>query len=170
VRFGNRRNPSRQERNAYHEAGHAVAHWAMDVPFAEVSIAAAGDTLGQMDATVPALQVKRGRQAPLEARLEVEKAIVCLLAGTMAEKKLTGRHYWTGGSHDRDNALDLAMSVTGSREEAEAFLAWLLERTRNLMEDSSHWAAVETLANVLLEQEHLSGRQAHGIIERAVRA
>jgi hypothetical protein len=139
---------------AYHEAGHAVASFSLGRTVRRVSIVPDGFYLGHCrHAAQPSF--RPDMMADTKARLRAETEIVILLAGGIAEKKFAGRCNYVGASYDHDNAVDLAVHVTGDDAEAAAYLNWLSIRTRNLIE--REWAAVRAIADQLLTDRRLSG-------------
>ena len=85
------------------------------------------------------------------------------MAGTAAEKWLTGRHSHVGARDDYSKAADLAMYAAGSNDEVEALLRWLQLRAANAV--CSRWCFIEAVAKELLERETLTGRQIREVIE-----
>jgi hypothetical protein len=55
----------------------------------------------------------------------------------------------------------------GSTEEVNAYLAWLAERTANLLARPQHRRAVELIAAELLARQVLSGRRARQLFRQA---
>lgn len=68
---------------------------------------------------------------------------------------------------DYRQAMELALKVSGSDEEASAYLGWLEQRTRNLIRRFDFWPSVEVVAQELREKSELSGRTIKEIV-RAV--
>jgi hypothetical protein len=165
--------PSRIERTAYHEAGHAVASIILRVGVRYVTIIPdlKEGSLGHC-AGVSSLRSPDQYEEHHFRRI-FERGIIVRLAGTIAEAELTGRH-GKGFNHvprtrgpsgwDGDVAIDLAYPITGGPEELSAYLDWLYFRTRNLLRVHHHWRAVERLAAALLERKKLSGREARRVI------
>jgi hypothetical protein len=128
-------------------------------------------------------------------RRAVEKQVMSLLAGGFAAMNLTGmedhdvgmgitrltddevedlraKH---GGMWDKlvttgdyQNALSLAIKVSGSDEEGTAYLAWLEARTHNLVRAPGFCSAVGALARELLGHGVLSGRRARAVIQEVL--
>jgi hypothetical protein len=103
-------------------------------------------------------------------RRRVEAHIMGFCAGIAAEARLTGRRNWRGAEGDHEKAGELALAVSGSAEEAEAYVRWLALRTEALLAAPMYWLAVEAVAAALLERRRLSGPEARGLIRRTIAA
>ena len=159
------------ERAAYHEAGHAVASYLVHRRLAYVSIVPnpIDHTLGHCEYRNLATFKP---DAPINGRFraQIEKLIMVLLAGAMAERLRTGRIYRKGSEDDMKQAYEAAMCLFDEKKEARAFVNWLWERTRNILSYGPHWAAVETLATELSERRFIGERLAHQIIRGSIEA
>jgi hypothetical protein len=160
------RRPSQLKRTAYHEAGHAVVSFALRRAVRRVSIVPGEEFLGRC--TLAQAGDPDGLPERQE-RARAEREILVLLAGGLAEAKLAGRHNHAGASQDIDAAFSWATRVSGSMEEAEAYLAWLRVRARHLLDVPEHWSAVEALAAELLQRREVSGRAARRVYLAAQR-
>lgn len=69
---------------------------------------------------------------------------------------------------DWASVLQLARKVSGGDDEAGAYVAWLHERTRNLISEPRFEPAVRALADALLEHRVLTGREAKQIVQDAI--
>jgi hypothetical protein len=69
---------------------------------------------------------------------------------------------------DDDQVASLIERVTFGPDEAAAYLAWLRERTRGLIEQPTFWRATCALASALLERETLDGGACRRIIREAL--
>ena len=153
------------EKVAYHEAGHAMASWVLKIQFSEVSIISDDESEGRVTNRLPDSffddsNVNRQRRL-------FEKHILILLAGGLAEEKLTRQEDIDGNASDYKSAAELALRTTGSEAEANAFLLRLTERARNMVDLPTYWAAIEALAAVLLHSKKLSARKAREIMRQA---
>ena len=59
----------------------------------------------------------------------IESRVLILLAGTAAERHLTGRHNWRGATHDISIAHELAGSLYHGRA-LKLFFDFMIERRR----------------------------------------
>jgi len=89
-------------------------------------------------------------------------------AQAMAEKYGGTFDYMIVGG-DLHHALELASMVSGSDEEASAYLDWLEQRTRNLLSAWYNWAGVEGLAERLLTEPTMSRARCRQVIQDAMR-
>lgn len=157
------------ERAAYHEAGHAVASYLVHRRLACISIIPnpVDHTLGHCEYRNLATFKP---YAPVSSRLrvQVEKLIIVLLAGAISERLRTGRVFRKGSDEDMKQAHEAAMYLFDDDKEAEAFISWLQEHTRNILNYRPHWAAVEALAGELKERRFIGERLARQIIQESI--
>jgi ATP-dependent Zn protease len=160
---------SANERAAYHEAGHAVMYMVQGrrFPYATIESSPEDSKLGYC----------LGGRSPDDYRPDVDTTttgevlirdhIVALFAGRIAEQAFCGRaqHDHVGSEGDHQKAVKLAVYVTGSAEECNAYLSWLAVRTSGLVQ--VHREEIADLATALLELRTLSYDEALNIIRRA---
>ena len=105
------------------------------------------------------------------ARLKIEKVIMVCMAGPVAERKYAPKESLRGhgGAVDFDMAADLALRLFRSKTTADAYLRFVETWVRQKLDDPSRWRAVECLAEALMRQGRLSGREAESIIAGALR-
>ena len=120
------------EATAYHEAGHAVMAWFLNVRVDKVSISPERDSLGHCSHE----KIVRGRNPELDdsprSRDQKEKEILVALAGGIAQR-LFNRRSWRRLHVEEDwrKAEALACHVCGSSEQVEAYLQWLEIRAKD---------------------------------------
>lgn len=136
---------------AYHEAGHAVIAILLGRPIQKISIVPNKTRLG-------ACEIKKGRFQPSSDWLEDE--VLILLAGVVAEARLTGRYDWQGAGQDLRSVRRLTLSRAGDETRAEKLERRLLAKTEHLLGDETTWKTTEQIAAALLERESMSGRAA----------
>jgi hypothetical protein len=161
--------PSRIERTAYHEAGHAVAAYLRRLRFTNISIIPDRGTLGRCEFSEAPVIIDLKTHSIARARRRIETLIIVSLAGIVAEHLLTGRHNWRGAQADLQDAARYAAYVTGSDDELGAYLRWLSEHTKMLLSAPPCWLAVRQLAAVLIEDRRLGERRARAIIAEALK-
>ena len=154
---------NRDQRVAYHEAGHAVVTFyeRYAVKLRSVTIESKGASAG----------LTRSHRAPArftderlpDLRHIVAEVVTCY-AGMEAERQLTGRYDHVGATSDRESALNLAALVTAH---TESFLKWLLEVARGQVE--FRWYAIEAVAAELVNRRKLSAKEVKQIILEAER-
>jgi hypothetical protein len=153
------------ERAAYHEAGHAVVSYLVHRRLACVSIIP--NPVGHCEyrnlATFKSHALLTSR-----LRAQVEKLIMVLLAGAITEHLKTGRIFRKGSDEDIKQAHDAAMYLIDDDKEAKSFVDWLWEHTGNILSYEPHWAAVEALAQELMERRFIGERLARRIIRSSI--
>jgi hypothetical protein len=164
------------KKTAYHEAGHAVAAFAMSKRFKKVSIIPNPEDNSQGRFSGYGLESKvfrefdegaRSRDFDRGGRLrhEVEAQIIICFAGPVAAAQLTGRFSHISASKDYNDAVFCAGYVTRDQE-TEAYLKWLFERTKIIL--SHRWDAVELLADELINRREIGYKAARKIIIKGI--
>jgi hypothetical protein len=161
--------PSRSERTAYHEAGHAVAAYVRHLRFTGVSIVPSDSTLGRCEFIVTSVMIDVKERASTRTRRRVETLIIVSLAGVIAEGLLTGRTNWGGAHADLHDAARYASYVTGSEDELGAYVRWLWEHTKMLLAAPPCWLAVREVAAALNADGRVGERRARHIIADALK-
>jgi hypothetical protein len=146
---------------AFHEAGHAVMAELCGQHLTRVEIE--GDT--EHTGTVQSLRFPPDPAedaSPEAAAASVEARLKCVLAGTVAEGRVSGREGWEEGSEDLDLAVRLGMRLVDDCEDVLP----LLEDVREVVHDElvRNWAAVEALAVELLARRSLSGAEVRKLL------
>ena len=161
---------SDRERVAYHEAGHAVMCYELHLPFKRVSIVPDAESAGRVHPHDPPPGFRPDCETDLRTEQRIKHQVMALLAGSLAENLAArpGPQRWAEG--DSDNALSFATYVTGSGEEASAYVRWLWERTKLYLSRPWVWAEVKALVAALLEHDDLSGPRARRVIKEGLRA
>jgi hypothetical protein len=156
------------ERTAYHEAGHAVVSFALRRAVRHLSIVPDEETNGRV-ANHELRNSQPDRENDARTRGLVEREIMILLAGGIALAKFQGHGRRRGDGQDLRDANLLADGICGDLDERIAFVRWLRERTRLLLNQPWHWRAVKDIARALLEHKELTGRAAQRIFQAAER-
>jgi hypothetical protein len=162
------RRPSRIERTAYHEAGHAVAAYLRHLRFTNVSIVPDRGTLGRCEFSEAPIIIDLSVPPSPRTRARVETLIIVSLAGVIAECLLTGRHNWRGAHADLHDAARYAESLAGSDNEAGTYARWLWEHTRVLLSAPPCWLAIRQLAAALAKERRIGERRARALIASAL--
>ena len=155
---------------AYHEAGHAMAAWCLEIPFGKgkhaLSIVPEGTTQGHF---IPKYILRR-RSPDVKTtgadRLKIERIVVVLLAGMVAQRRHrpASVRSWHGSS-DFQSAVNLLSPFTGNNREIEAYLRLLRIRAELTLERPGSWECVDALAAALLSRKFLSATEAVEIIQ-----
>ncbi len=171
----------RLKSTAFHEAGHAVAVFQMNIPIRKVTIVPEGDALGYVLRSGVSFP-KKVRQTlesssrgtirycfPHEfarAQYLAERHAMYCLAGIEAQRQFdpkSVRHYhWR---QDRESALQGLYYIVGD-DEVPLYWRLLRQRTMNLLTLPGAWAAIRTLAKELIRRKTLSGNEAVAAIRR----
>jgi hypothetical protein len=157
---------NRLEKKAYHEAGHGVAGFAMGKRFKKISIIEDEDSDGRVSGSGWHSKLNPELDKGKRTRHFVEREIIFLLAGAVAEAKITGEYNHIGASDDYHKVVKYASWVTDSIEETEAYIAWLFEKTKNVI--WPRWDAVELLADELIKRQEIGYMAARGIIRKGL--
>jgi hypothetical protein len=164
---------------AYHEAGHAVAHYLLRFRFRRVSIIhdvergnlghvlaykKSQKTLELDEQCAEFSSLADGRMIARRHEL-----VVCLLAGMEAE-----RHFMPGSKFRSSARQDVRVAKQILRrlhpeDEAQLVYGWLVLRARHLVvDDSFARIGIEALAQALIEKREMSGKEARRVIEEAI--
>jgi hypothetical protein len=149
---------------AYHEAGHAVAAFLMKIRFTGLSIISDDDSFGRMSGSKWTSKFAREHADKKILRSRIEVRMIVLLAGYAAGMIFSGIKRRDGARKDFQDASWLGSYVCGNREEIEAYIKWLTERTKNILSNSINRAAVEALARELLVNKEIGYKKAKAII------
>lgn len=165
---------------AFHEAGHAVAAYLLQAPIAEVSIVPDGDTAGRCVAR-RVIGVAPGttlRNILRDDRAAAERSAMIAMAGRAADALYLKLDTQSGdvlpldtlmrNVGDINYALDLFLALSGSEDTARRYVAVLALRVEALLKVAPNWAAVESLARVLLVSRSVGGGRALAVIMRAI--
>lgn len=163
-----RRRFTTEEKTAYHEAGHAVIR--ISLPGlsrnTKVTIVPKGDALGYTKhRCIPS---DHQSHDPLPSPSMMGKRInqiISLLAGGIAEKRLTKRYNSTGAKSDRETAINYACDACGPFGDSELLLQWLWARTSDIVE--RHWDLIDAVAQALLKDRTLTGDQVGEVMRKA---
>ena len=156
-------NLSRKEnetRLAYHEAGHAVVAWVLDLGIKEVAMPDAkrgySDHLRSFDDV-------KGEVGEKEAR---RRWAVMQMAGGCSQSRWRTDIGFFGCEEDNARVIENVWRLCELTDDDETtWRSRIQTRTNELVE--KHWSQIEAVATALLERRHLSGEQATEIINAA---
>jgi hypothetical protein len=162
---------------AYHEAGHTVTAFKLNVPVKNVTIihtdeydgAATLDWEGIIDDKLLELYFNYGcpKNMSYEELEEYVKKVVIqytktILAGSIAEK-IYGNFKSDLDSNDFDRAFDISLRYFQSDVEASEYLDKVCKEVESLLRDN--WVYVSAIANKLIEKKELSKVEIIQILE-----
>jgi len=146
---------------AYHEAGHAVMAQLCGRRVTEVEI------IGDEEHSGTVQWRRLAEEHPAEddpgiPTAPIERRLLCVAAGMVAEAMISGRNSWNESSDELDEAVRLAMRVVGDCERVLPFLEVVREHTEDLLR--RHWPAVESLAASLMEHQKMTGEEVRSLL------
>jgi hypothetical protein len=155
---------AKTERVAYHEAGHAVACIWFEIPPDVVTIVPEGESLGYVEHNF------YGISGLNEDREKLEEQALIAFAGAACEALHFGKGRdvdWCdeGYRHDIVQASRILYSLAEHDNEGAAYFDWVGERAKSLVARPLFVAAVDALAEALIEHQKLAGERAHEIVQ-----
>lgn len=154
---------------AFHEAGHAVIAWQLDLPIKTVSIVAGEDWGGRfVYRRDPLRGINLDCKVSDRAHRRVERVILAALAGPAAQNLAApdswslqrDGHHFGRGDYDRINNLLFALGLS---ETVSAHLNYLQVDARARVK--GYWSAIEKVAAALLEKGTLDRDQLYEAIQ-----
>ncbi len=168
------REPSIEE-VAYHEAGHAVAHFVNRVRFVEIRIVLANEELGRVVVAAPPKwyrpDIDSSESSPnyLRSRFFMERLVIGSMAGHIAQHRYAQRPpELETYRYDLEASFADVCRWVGSDHAAEAYLKFLWEMARDLVDMDVYWAAIKAVAAALLERKTIKYRDASKLIREAM--
>ena len=137
---------SKDELKAYHEAGHVVAHCALDVQFTDVNIDS-----GEV-------------RYPQPNQSQLVQHIICTLAGPAASERIGDEPGVV--AKDEYQAMMLADQWFTDKDATLTFFCGLYEAARAMMREPSFWMAVEALVQELLERRAMNASEVLNFFRR----
>jgi hypothetical protein len=168
---------------AYHEAGHAVVAVWLRLPVKSVDV-----EYGRTEFPAPPWpndgpSLRDALPGNPQLRVQIERRIMVKLAGGVAVERLLGvdssgikvtigddrpDNCLPGADRDLYNAAFLAFCISEDKGDMERLLNRLMAATEELLAREDVWAAVERVAEALLEKGHLRGRHVYRLWCEAV--
>jgi hypothetical protein len=163
---------------AYHEAGHCVCAFRLEIPFTgrkALTIIPGDGYAGHFvhNRVLPNLELDNSDRA----RIKMERVVQMLLAGIEAQRTFNEGSIqyrgpfgdWDGGS-DYHTAIEFISRFASGTKEVELYLELLRHRAWNLVTLDTNWKCIDALAKRLLQCKTLSAREAVSTIQDTVRA
>jgi hypothetical protein len=157
------------EATAYHEAGHAVAHVLLQVPFRKATIREGDDYLGRVEGyKLGKTFLEKIETGDLSLRDEdrIRRIVITLLAGHEAEQRFTGRKNSVGAASDHSSVVDFLFRVY-SPKATEAYMTFLEIRTEEELNAPGVWKGLQTVAAALLDKKTLTATEIACIFNEA---
>ena len=149
---------------AYHEAGHAVMAVLLGRPIEKVTISPAQLATG--GSRLGACKIQKGQTKPTKDA--VEDSVLILLAGMVAESRVTGRYNQAGAAQDLMMVKELLTAQRATTENAFQKLAKrMVDKTEHLLSEPAARKAVKLVADELVENETISGRAVKHSVQMA---
>jgi hypothetical protein len=151
---------------ALHESAHAVVALAHKIGVRDVTIVPTRLDLGQMRPMPKSARIlnRLGEGPPSSSdREHVEGIIILSLASVFAEMRVYGAEVCSASTlHDENNALDLALCLGDESADEETIYCDLQCRASIAVE--KWWPQIEAVADALLEQRTLTGKDISDLI------
>jgi ATP-dependent Zn protease len=148
---------------AHHEAGHAVMAELCGEHVTAVEIVGDDDRSG----SVRSLRFPPDPVDVVDPNLptaHIERRLLCLLAGPVAEEMAGGRDDWAErGGVELDEAVRLALKVVHDCHRVLPYLEEARTHVETLL--AQHWDAVERVAEALVERGSLGGDEVRRVLE-----
>ena len=156
---------------AYHEAGHAVAAWRLNIVLRRKGVTIVPDReRGSDGSTFHRQVVSKNIEHDRSSRnvLKAERLAQLSLAGEIAQRRYSPRSVRSYHSKsDREKAIDTLSYFVADSRELEAWLKLLHIRTENMFSNPDVWRAVERLAAELMQRGTICRKEATEIIRHA---
>ena len=144
-------------RIAHHEAGHVVAALVFKRRFLYTTLREDADSIAHTRFTEPSQHLITGTYN--QRRNAIEKEIMVTLAGMAVEQLMYLNSPSFLGFQDEIVVSQLALELTESGAECDAYQRWLLERTKNALSAPQAWKAIAVVAQALLEKTELTAAE-----------
>jgi len=149
---------------AYHEAGHAVMATILGRKIKKVTVKPRQIQTGGIRLGV--CELGAGRDRSSKDALEDEALI--LLAGMVAEAKLTGHYCKLGASQDLRQASAILQARGGSESQTQRLLQRILNKAEHLLSGPVYVEAIEIVAKELVDRTVISGRTVRHIVSELI--
>jgi ATP-dependent Zn protease len=148
---------------AYHEAGHAVMAIMLGRPIEKVTISPAQLQTGGR--RLGLCKVQKGRSKP--SKDELEDDVLIMLAGMVAEGRITGRYCQAAAGQDLRTVERLLANRAKTERQLDRLIRRSLDKAEHLLAADIAAKAVELIANEVLQRETISGRSVRQLYQQA---
>ena len=148
---------------AWHEAGHAVMAVSMGRSIEKVTISPARLQTG--GSRLGICKIQKGRSKRSNDRLEED--VMILLAGMVAESRVTGRYCADGAAQDLAFVERLLSDRARNERQLERLTRRILDKTEHVLTEEAHAKAIKLIAEELVRKVTISGRAVRHFFEQA---
>ncbi len=152
---------------AFHEAGHAVAAYFLDIPIKSLTIIHGKDYVGHLIREKVARSLAPEIDTSLRNFNRMERLARIALAGDIAQKIHAPRSS-DGAGLDRQTVADIASRLNASAQAAGAWIEWLKISVKDML--VLRWPFVDAVARELARENALNREQLEAICTRQMRA
>lgn len=153
---------------AYHEAGHAVVAMYFQKDVTRLTIVPEGDRVGGCER--PHVEDIDSLYSGDDTIVYTMETIMIALAGEISQARFEDReadHKRPSCESDVDIADEFAYAEEKDQELADALIAWLSLKTRNLLTTPFIWYKVQRLADSLCSRKELDAEEVRQIYNEA---
>ena len=150
---------------AWHEAGHAVMAVSLGRSIEKVTISPARLQTG--GSRLGICKIQKGRSRGSNDRLEED--VMILLAGMVAESRVTGRYCTDGAAQDLAFVERLLSARAHNERQLERLTRRILDKTEHALTEEAHAEAIRLIAEELVRKVTISGRAVRHYFEQATR-
>ena len=150
---------------AWHEAGHAVMAVSLGRSIEKVTISPARLQTG--GSRLGICKIQKGRSRGSNDRLEED--VMILLAGMVAESRVTGRYCTDGASQDLAFVERLLSTRARDERQLERLTRRILDKTEHVLTEDAHAEAVKLIAEELVRKVTISGRAVRHFFEQTTK-
>ena len=161
------RGHSQEVIRAYHEAGHGLAAYIQNRHFRALSIRN-GEHSHEKLTTRHWESFRAEKCADPACRERIERNIIELFAGDVAQEILTGKPVSHGESSDFRYIAELGTCVMDPGEVLDAYLHYMALRTKHILLLPQNWDAIQILADELIKHKRLEYDAARRILDEAM--
>jgi hypothetical protein len=151
---------------AIREAGHAAMAMHQGIAVRRATIRPSDVALGMVEHYPIGEWFRPDIEIDGRTRNRIEKTILVLWAGTLAEEIIGGCEH-PEGEEDIENIVRLSSHIVSETEEQEAYIEWLRLRCRNWVRLPFVARSITALADALLERQSLTGSQLRDVSRAA---
>jgi hypothetical protein len=153
------------EEVAHHEAGHMVIGHRLGLELASVDVlpdheGGNGHTVFNTPKWFRPSAIRAGGPIGERDRDLIEAVVKTFLAGSVAEARVSGFRNWAAAGFDLDAVAREWLGLLVPPDQLEARLETLNAEAEALVAAPENWAAIERLAQALLERQRLTGEEA----------